>query len=155
MFDSEASAEVQAAASKKAATAKRKKLFAGLAAVIVVAGAGYGAYYALIGSHHVETDNAYVGADTAQVTPLVGGPVRSVAVHETQVVRQGDVLVTLDDSDARIALASAKADLSRAERRVRGYLATDQSLAAQIAARDADQARAAASLTSAQADLER
>ncbi|MFT4254039.1 MAG: HlyD family efflux transporter periplasmic adaptor subunit, partial [Caulobacter sp.] len=123
--------------------------------VIVVAGAGYGAYYALVGSHHVETDNAYVGADVAQVTPLVGGPVRSVAVHDTQVVKAGDVLVTLDDSDARIALASAQADLARAERRVRGYLATDQSLAAQIAARDADQARAAASLTSAQADLER
>ncbi len=157
MFDSEASADqAQAqAASQKAPGAKRKKLFAGLAAVIVVVGAGYGAYYALVGSHHVETDNAYVGADTAQVTPLVGGPVRSVAVHETQVVRQGDVLVTLDDSDARIALASAQADLSRAERRVRGYLATDQSLAAQIAARDADQTRAAANLTSAQADLER
>ncbi len=155
MFDSEASADQAQAASQKAAGAKRKKLFAGLAAVIVVAGAGYGAYYALVGSHHVETDNAYVGADTAQVTPLVGGPVRSVAVHETQVVRQGDVLVTLDDSDARIALASAQADLSRAERRVRGYLATDQSLAAQIAARDADQTRAAANLTSAQADLER
>ncbi|MBI1686614.1 HlyD family secretion protein [Caulobacter hibisci] len=156
MFDSEASADAQAqAASQKAAGAKRKKLFAGLAAVIVVAGAGYGAYYALVGSHHVETDNAYVGADVAQVTPLVGGPVRSVAVHDTQVVKQGDVLVVLDDSDARITLASAQADLSRAERRVRGYLATDQSLAAQITARDADQARAAASLTSAQADLDR
>ncbi|MFT4252664.1 MAG: biotin/lipoyl-binding protein, partial [Caulobacter sp.] len=125
MFDSEASADaakadLQAAAAQKAAGAKRKKLFAGLAAVIVVAGVGYGAWYALVGSHHVETDNAYVGADVAQVTPLVGGPVRSVAVHDTQVVKQGDVLVTLDDSDARIALASAQADLARAERRVRG-----------------------------------
>jgi membrane fusion protein, multidrug efflux system len=158
MYDSEASADAQAAAqakTKAAAGAKRKKLFLGLAAVVLIAGAGYGAYYALVGSHHVETDNAYVGADVAQVTPLVGGPVRSVAVHDTQVVKAGDVLVTLDDSDARIALASAQADLARAERRVRGYLATDQSLAAQIAARDADQARAAASLTSAQADLDR
>ncbi|KSB89720.1 hemolysin D [Caulobacter vibrioides] len=162
MYDSEASAdasssqEAQAAAKAKAAAgAKRKKLFLGLAAVVLIAGAGYGAYYALVGSHHVETDNAYVGADVAQVTPLVGGPVRSVAVHDTQVVKAGDVLVVLDDSDARIALASAQADLARAERRVRGYLATDQSLSAQIAARDADQARAAASLTSAQADLDR
>ncbi|PVM87151.1 HlyD family secretion protein [Caulobacter endophyticus] len=161
MYDSEASADAPAQDAKKAATAKaaagakRKKLFLGLAAVVLIAGASYGAYYALVGSHHVETDNAYVGADVAQVTPLVGGPVRSVAVHDTQVVKAGDVLVVLDDSDARIALASAQADLARAERRVRGYLATDQSLSAQIAARDADQARAAASLTSAQADLDR
>jgi membrane fusion protein (multidrug efflux system) len=65
------------------------------------------------------------------------------------------VLVVLDDTDARIALASAQADLATARRKVRGYLATDQSLSAQIAARDADQVRAAATLASARSDLDR
>ncbi|KQZ34103.1 hemolysin D [Caulobacter sp. Root1472] len=133
----------------------RKALFAGLGAVVLLGAAGYGAYYALVGSHHVETDNAYVGAYVAQVTPLVGGPVRSVAVNDTQAVKQGQVLVVLDDTDARIALASAQADLATAQRKVRGYLATDQSLSAQIAARDADQVRAAATLASARSDLDR
>lgn len=160
MFDNEASespasAMTPASTAPAASGAKRKQLFAGLAGAVLVAALGWGAWYALVGSHHVETDNAYVAADSAQITPLVGGPVRAVQVHNTQAVRRGDVLVTLDDSDARIALASAQADLARAERRVRGYLATDDSLAAQIAAREADQSRAAASLASAQADLER
>ena len=134
---------------------RRKALFAGFAAVLLAGAAGWGAYYVLIASHLAETDNAYVGADVAQVTPLVGGPVSSVAVHDTQFVRRGDVLVTLDDTDARIALASAEAELGSAERRVRGYLATDENLTAQIAARDADEVRAGANLASAQSDLDR
>jgi len=160
MFDNEAQGQAANTVSAPSAPqtadpSKRKQLFAALAGAVVIAGVGYGAWYALVGSHHVETDNAYVAADVAQVTPLVGGPVLSVAVRDTQTVQRGQILVTLDDSDARIALASAQADLAKAQRRVRGYLATDQSLTAQITAREADQARAAANLTSAQADLER
>jgi len=156
MFDSQDPPETQAPAELDTnAKGKRKALFAGLAAVVLLGAASYGAYYVLVGSHHVETDNAYVGAYVAQVTPLVGGPVRSVAVNDTQAVRQGQVLVVLDDTDARIALASAQAALASAQRKVRGYLATDQSLSAQIAARDADQARAAATMTSARSDLDR
>lgn len=156
MFDSQDPPETQAPAELDTnAKGKRKTLFAGLAAVVLLGAAGYGAYYVLVGSHHVETDNAYVGAYVAQVTPLVGGPVRSVAVNDTQAVRQGQVLVVLDDTDARIALASAQAALASAQRKVRGYLATDQSLSAQIAARDADRARAAATLASARSDLDR
>jgi membrane fusion protein (multidrug efflux system) len=157
MFDSDTpdATDVQPSPTVQAAAVTRKKLFTGLAAVILIAGAAYGARYVLVSSHQVETDNAYVGADVAQVTPLIGGPVRSVAVNDTQVVRRGQVLVVLDDTDARIALASAQADLASAQRKVRGYLATDQSLSAQIAARAADQSRAAASLTAAQSDLDR
>ncbi|MDR7115379.1 HlyD family efflux transporter periplasmic adaptor subunit [Caulobacter sp. BE254] len=158
MFDSQDTPEAEALtapAPAAKANGKRKALFAGLGAVVLLGAAGYGAYYVLVGSHHVETDNAYVGAYVAQVTPLIGGPVRSVAVNDTQVVKQGQVLVVLDDTDARIALASAQADLATAQRKVRGYLATDQSLSAQIAARDADQVRAAATLTSARSDLDR
>ena len=164
MYDTEldeveapATARLETAAPPPAKAAKRtrKRLFAGFAAALAAAGAGYGGWYLLVGSHHVETDNAYVNADVAQVTPLVGGPVSRVAVQDTQAVRQGDVLIVLDDSDARIALASAEAELARAERRVRGYLATDQSLTAQVAARGADQRRAASAVVSARADLDR
>jgi membrane fusion protein (multidrug efflux system) len=156
MFDSQDTPQTEApTAPAPKSNGKRKALFAGLGAAVVLGAAAFGGYYVLVGAHHVETDNAYVGAYVAQVTPLIGGPVRSVAVNDTQVVKQGQVLVVLDDTDARIALASAQADLATAQRKVRGYLATDQSLSAQIAARDADQARAAATLASARSDLDR
>ena len=94
---------------------KRVRLFAGLAATIAMLGGSAYAYNALVLSRHAVTDNAYVGADIAQVTPLVGGPVRQVLVDDTQHVRRGDVLVRLDDTDFRIAAARAEAALSAAK----------------------------------------
>lgn len=133
----------------------RKRLLGGIAGAVLLAGAGYGGWYALVGSHHIGTDNAYVGADTASVTPMIAAQVARVAVSDTQSVRKGDVLVQLDDSDARIALAQAEADLAKARRQYGQTSATSAALAAQVDARNADIARARAQLVSAQADYEK
>ena len=135
--------------------AARKKLFAVLALVVLGAGAGVFTYQHFIGSRHVSTDNAYTAAESAQVTALAGGIVRQVLVADTQTVRRGEVLIVLDDTDARLALDQAEAELGRAQRRVRGYIANDASLAAQVAARDSERARAEAQVASAQGDLAR
>ena len=139
----------------RARTAKRKKLFAGLAAGIALVGGGTYAYETLVASKHAETDNAYVAADVAQVTPLVGGPVKEVLVQDTVKVKKGDVLVRLDDTDAKNAVARAEADLATAERKVRGLVATDSGLGAQIAARAADEARADAQVAAARSEFEK
>ncbi|BAV63312.1 MULTISPECIES: HlyD family efflux transporter periplasmic adaptor subunit [Sphingobium] len=136
-------------------TNKRKRLFLGLGAAVLILSGGYWAYDYFIASRHVTTDNAYVGANVAQVTPLVGGPVLEVLAEDTVPVKRGDILVRLDDTDARIALARAEAELALTERRVRGLVATDGGLGAQVEARVADQARADAQLASARADLDR
>ena len=133
----------------------RKRLLGGIAGAVLVAGAGYGGWYALVGSHYIATDNAYVGADTASVTPMIAAQVLSVRVADTQAVKKGDVLVQLDDSDARIALAQAEADLAKARRQYGQTSATSAALAAQVDARNADIARARAQLVSAQADYEK
>lgn len=144
-----------ALADDRKATTRRKKLFGAFAVATLLIGGSYQAYDTLIASRHVVTDNAYVGADVAQVTPLVGGPVRAVYVQDTQPVRRGDVLVRLDDTDARIALARAEAELAATTRRVRGLYANDSGLGAQVNARAADEARATAQLVAAQADLDK
>jgi len=144
-------AEREAATSK----AKRKRLFGGFAAALALLGGSYYGYDKLVASHHVETDNAYVGADVAQVTPLIGGPVSQVLVQDAQQVRRGDVLVRLDDTDARIAVARAEADLAMTIRRVRGLVANDSGLSAQISARHADEMKAEAGLVAARSDVEK
>jgi len=121
---------------------KRKKAFAILGTVVATAATGYAAYSHFYLSRFVTTDNAYVGAETAQVTPAIAGIVREVRVNDTQSVKAGDVLVALDDVDARLALDQSEAELGRAIRRVRGYVATDHSLAAQIEQRASDVSRA-------------
>ncbi|MFA5966056.1 MAG: HlyD family efflux transporter periplasmic adaptor subunit [Sphingomonas sp.] len=135
--------------------ARRKRLLAGIAAMVLLGGAGYGGWYALIGSHHIETDNAYVGADTAQVTPMVSGQAIAVLKSDTDEVKRGDVLVRLDDSDARIALASAEADLAKARRQFGQTSATSNALSAQVQARGADILSARAQLVAAQASYDK
>ncbi|WP_305073607.1 HlyD family secretion protein [Propionivibrio sp.] len=134
---------------------RRNKLLIALGGVVGVAALTSGAYWFLYGSHFVSTDNAYAAVEIAQVTPEVGGTIREVRVTDTQTVSAGDILVVIDPTDARLALAQADAELGRAIRRVKGYVATDSGLAAQIAAREADEKRAAAQLASAEADFDR
>jgi len=140
---------------KARTSGKRKKLFLLLAATALSAGAGWGGYELMVASKYAVTDNAYVGSDSAQVTPRVEGAVAQVLVNNTQVVAKGQILVRLDDSDARLQLAEAEAALAQAERRVKGWMANDRQLSAQIAARVADQTRAKAQSSAAASDLER
>ena len=134
---------------------RRKKLLVGLSGIVIVVLVGAFVYWLIHGSKFVFTDNAYAAVEIAQVTPSIGGTISEVLVTDTQAVKKGDVLVRIDQTDARLALAQAEADLGRAIRRVKGYVANDSSLSAQIAARDADEKRASAQLDSAQADFER
>lgn len=102
----------------------------------------------------LQQTNAYAAVETAQVTPSVGGTISEVRVTDTQAVKKA-MLVVIDPTDARLVLAQAEAELGRAIRRVKGYVANDNGLAAQIAARAADEKRAGAQLLSAEADYER
>lgn len=145
----------QPAAAPAANNGKRRRQLTLLAGVVAVGVMAYGAYWLAFESHYVETDDAYVGAETAQVTALSPGPVAKIFVVETQAVKAGDPLVVIDDADARIAVAQAEAALGQAERKVKGYFASDTALAGQFDARQADVERADAQIAAARADVER
>lgn len=93
---------------------KRALLFAALAAGVAVAAAGGWSYWELVGSRYVSTDDAYAEANVASLTSQIPGRVAAVKVVNSQHVRKGDVLVVIDDTDARLALDQAQADLARA-----------------------------------------
>jgi membrane fusion protein (multidrug efflux system) len=133
--------------------AMRKKWLLRLAMVVGSIAILYLLWYLLIGRNHVSTDNAYVNAEVAQVTPLVSAQTVAVNVSDTQAVKRGDILVRLDPANARIAIAQAEADLADARRHFRQASATSTALSAQVGARDADISRARAQLVSAQADF--
>lgn len=131
---------------------KRNKALLGVAAAVTLIGGGW---YMFHDGGHVSTDNAYVSADSAQVTPLVSAAVAEVPVVNTQVVRKGQILLRLDDSDARLALAKAEAEYLKARRQFSQTAANSGSLAAQINARDADIGQAQAQLASARASFDK
>ena len=93
----------------------RRKWLKRLAIALGVVGLAWAAWYLLVTRNHVGTDNAYVNAQIAQVTPLVAGSAIEVLVEDTQQVKAGDVLVRLDHANARIAVAQAEADLAAAD----------------------------------------
>jgi membrane fusion protein (multidrug efflux system) len=60
------------------------KISSPLATALIVVAAVWGIWYFLTQAGRVHTDNAYVGADSAVVTPLVSGAVKEVRVGNTQ-----------------------------------------------------------------------
>lgn len=142
------------AARASAPADRRRRLFSILAGVVVAAAVAFGVWL-WVTADHVTTDNAYVDADLVQITPLYGGPIAAAYVSNTDLVKKGQVLVLLDDADAKIALAQARAEFGQVQRKVRGYFANDAALGGQVNSRDADIAAAAARYTAAAADLDR
>ncbi|TAL01583.1 MAG: biotin/lipoyl-binding protein [Rhodospirillaceae bacterium] len=120
----------------------RQRLFMGLGMVVGIAALLWIGWYILVGSHYVSTDDAYVDAKTAQITPQISGTIISVAVMDTQSVKRGDVLVVIDPTDMQLALAQADADYNHTLGRVRQYYANVDAAAAQVTARKADLERA-------------
>lgn len=131
-----------AAESGPAPTSLRRKLLGALLVAAVLGGGGTYAYGQIFDAGSVTTDDAYVGADTAGVTALTSGIVSRVLVEDAQHVRAGQLLVQLDDEDARLAVQSARAAVVRAERGYDEARADDGADDATIAARIADAATA-------------
>jgi membrane fusion protein (multidrug efflux system) len=129
-------------------SSKRKLLLALLGTVLAVSGAAYGAYYYLDARYHVETDDAYVNGNVVQITPQVTGTVIAVDADNTQLVKEGEPVVQIDPSDARIALQQAEANLGQTVRKVHGLYVDDDKYRADIAQRRSD-------LSKAQDDLRR
>jgi membrane fusion protein (multidrug efflux system) len=142
----------EAAAVASSADPRRKKVMLGLGAAFLLAAGGW---YMFHDTGEVSTDNAYVGADSAQVTPLVSAAVVAVPVVNTQFVHKGDILLRLDDSDARLAFEKAQAAYLKARREFSQSTATSGSLAAQVGARNADIGQAQAQLVAAQSAVDK
>jgi membrane fusion protein (multidrug efflux system) len=94
--------------------APRKKLVLLAAAVLFLAGLGYGGYLLYYSFSHVSTDDAYVAAHIAPVSARVSGTVVHVTVDDNRDVKVGDVLIRLDPKDYDVALAQARAAVEAA-----------------------------------------
>lgn len=70
-----------------------------------------GATWYLLGGRYVGTDNAYVKADIAAISPEISGNIIAVTAKENQLVKKGDPIVTIDDTTYRIGLAGSDAQL--------------------------------------------
>jgi membrane fusion protein (multidrug efflux system) len=86
-----------------------------LLVVLPLAALALGLMWWLSGGRWVSTDNAYVGADKALITPYVTGPIVAIHVKEGQKVAVGDALFDIDPAPYRTALALAQGRLAAAK----------------------------------------
>jgi membrane fusion protein, multidrug efflux system len=93
-----------------------KRMALGLALIAgVVAAAGYGRYYWTEGRFLVSTDDAYVDAHSALISPKISGYITDVAVDDNEFVKAGQVIAQIDPRDYQTALDQARTNVAAAQ----------------------------------------
>ncbi|MFV0264045.1 MAG: multidrug efflux MFS transporter periplasmic adaptor subunit EmrA [Kluyvera sp.] len=143
-----ANAETQAPQQPANKKGKRKRALILLTLLFVIIAVAYGAYWFLVLRHFEETDDAYVAGNQVQIMAQVSGSVTKVWADNTDYIQQGDVLVTLDQTDAQQAFEKAQTQLASSVRQMRQLMINNKQLQANIDIRKT-------TLAQAQTDLNR
>lgn len=125
---------------------RRKRNLTLVTLLFIIIALGVTLAYFLFWQHEEETEDAYVVGHLVQITPQITGTVRKVMFDDTELVKKGDVLITLDDSDFQLAYDRAQNELIQAIRQNKQQTATNSQAKAQVLLRKADLARAQADL---------
>ena len=97
---------------------KRKKVtfvYWGIILLLIIAAA---LYWVLVLHHIAYTNDAYVTGNLVKITPLKQGFVTAIHTDDTYLVKQGQLIIELDSTDAKIALEQAKKELAIAVREI-------------------------------------
>lgn len=92
-----------------------RRRFAAFLFVAFAVSAAAGVYLWWRDQDGVSTDDAFLRADTVQVPAEIGGRIVEVLVRENQHVAAGDLVLRIDDSDLRLKLVVAEANLAAAQ----------------------------------------
>jgi len=134
---------------------RRRWLLRILPVVLLAAAVLGGNWYWQTGRFLAETDDAYVQGDISVLTPRIEADVTEIAVADNQRVRAGQVLLRLDDRDARLQVRQDEAALEEAEAAIRTARQTLGQLQAQIGAAEAQIEQARAEQARAEAEARR
>lgn len=117
--------------------------------VVIIVGGWFGMKMFITSKTHIETDNAFIEARIVSVSAKVSGTVARVLVADNQFVKQGDLLLEIDDRDYRLRVAQAVAGVGMAENetdgeqlKAAGARAAVQSAKARLNQAEVDLARA-------------
>jgi membrane fusion protein (multidrug efflux system) len=129
---------------------RRLRVVAGVAGVLLLGVGGYyGQYWWTQGRYLITTDDAYVGAKNATLSPKVSGYIAEVAVEDNAEVAAGDVVARIDDGDYRLAVQNARdqigvqqATIDRLGRQTTAQIAAVDQAKAQLASAKAGATRA-------------
>ncbi|OVZ87005.1 multidrug export protein EmrA [Yersinia frederiksenii] len=111
----------------------RRKCFSILAVVLFIVFTFAYAYWSMVLQDTISTDDAYVVGNANPISAQVSGSVIVVNNKDTSFVRQGNILVSLDKTDATIALNKAKNNLENIVRETNKLYLQDKQYNAEVA----------------------
>jgi membrane fusion protein (multidrug efflux system) len=94
---------------------KSNKKFLIILIVLVLVGGVYGGYKYIHGQSHETTDDAQVEKNMSPILPRVTGYITKIYVKDNDMVKKGDTLFTIDDTDYAVRVADAEAQLLAAQ----------------------------------------
>ncbi|TCJ98549.1 membrane fusion protein (multidrug efflux system) [Volucribacter psittacicida] len=123
-------------------SSKRKKILTYFFMILLLIGIGVAIYWFLVLRNHQETDDAYASGNQVMVSAQISGNITQINVDDMDFVHQGDVLIVLDDTDAKFTFAQSKEALASAVRSIKQLEYTVQQLQATVQANQITLARA-------------
>ncbi len=88
---------------------KRYAIYLVIAIILVLAGFVY-----VDSLLYQSTDDAYIESHLVQIAPRVTGQVSEVYIDDNQKIKEGDIVIKLDDTDFKVKLAQADANYQKA-----------------------------------------
>src|SRR4030081_518373 len=83
--------------------------------LILIVGGYFGYKKIMHAINYESTDNAQVESNAVPVVSRIAGYIDSVSINDYSEVKEGQLLVKLDDREYQIAVTQAEADLRQAE----------------------------------------
>ena len=98
---------------------------------------GWAAWWVLVGSRRIATNDAYVEGNVTPVLAQSAGTIRRAYVENTEYVRAGTILASLQGDRSLLALQASEAALGRTVRQLRQEFAAVQETQAKLRAQQA------------------
>jgi membrane fusion protein (multidrug efflux system) len=128
---------------KKSGGAMRRAILLGTGVALVIVAV----VFYLVHRGKESTDDSFIEGHVIQISPQIAERVEKVHVDDNQIVKQGDLLVELDNQNEVVLLETAKANLASSEAKL-------VQAQAQLAATTADLAQAGADVQQAKANAD-
>ena len=101
-----------------------------------------------------ETDNAQLETDISPVLPKINSTVTRILVEDNQAVKEGDVLVMLDDANYKIAVQQAEVAVALAKQNVVLSRSGRSTISSSVSSATANSDAVEANMSSAKAGIE-
>ena len=124
----------------------RKKGLSIFILVLLIIGIACALYWFFFLKDFEETEDAYVGGNQVMVSSQVAGNVAKINADNMDKVHAGDILVELDDTNAKLSFEQAKSNLANAVRQVEQLSFTVQQLQSAVHANEISLAQAQGNL---------